>query len=356
MQKFGSCRSEALLIGLNSGKLLTKETSSLCESLEKLLIHSVSTSTWRKHCSAWKLYTVFCDIFGLNAKSEIKIEEIRAFATWAISSRKLQPSTVESYISSLNTAQCLAGRDPTNFSNDRCLKLILKGGENASLLHGKESKLRLAMNKNLLKILGHRICIENWDEIFKQSVWTACLVSFYTSCRMGEIVAKNSCVYDSKTTLLWEDVIFAENNEISILIPFTKTSGLKGSIIDIFPVNDRKTCPSAALSKLKNLNLKTKIFSSKKPVFSLTNGKFLTVETLNSILAKLLADFTDENSRISCHSFRAAIPSAISSQPNKSTVAELKEWGKWHSDSFKRYTKREKEKRRVLFYKSIEFL
>ena len=63
----------------------------------------------------------------------------------------------------------------------------------------------------------------------------------------------------------------------------------------------------------------------------------------------LLDDYCDVNHKITGHSFRAAIPTLISSHPDKNTVSELKDWGNWESDSFKAYEKNDREKRRKLF-------
>ena len=63
----------------------------------------------------------------------------------------------------------------------------------------------------------------------------------------------------------------------------------------------------------------------------------------------LLDDYCDVNHKITGHSFRAAIPTLISSHPDKNTVSELKGWGNWESDSFKAYEKNDRVKRRTLF-------
>ena len=75
---------------------------------------------------------------------------------------------------------------------------------------------------------------------------------------------------------------------------------------------------------------------------------------LNKGLSHLLDDFCDEFHKITGHSFRAGIPTFISSHPDKGSISELKEWGNWHSNSYKAYEKDEREKRRKLFRKIIE--
>ena len=67
----------------------------------------------------------------------------------------------------------------------------------------------------------------------------------------------------------------------------------------------------------------------------------------------LLNDFCDEHHKITGHSFRAAIPTLISCNPDIHTVSELKEWGSWESESYKAYEKNVREKKRRLFSKIV---
>ena len=97
-------------------------------------------------------------------------------------------------------------------------------------------------------------------------------------------------------------------------------------------------------------------FSESKPVFSFPSGKNLTKRKLNMVLENLLGDFTDEKFRITGHSFRAAIPSALSAFPNENSVSDVKDWGSWESSSYNLYLKNEKEKKRALFEKIVSCL
>ena len=80
----------------------------------------------------------------------------------------------------------------------------------------------------------------------------------------------------------------------------------------------------------------------------------MTKLVLNNLLESLLKDFTDENHKISGHSFRSAIPSLLESHPDRNRVDEIKEWGGWVSDSYSHYTKRENDRRMFLFSKVVD--
>ena len=62
--KFRSNTNSQIRSMLKTDKLLPEAVSSLSQDFYKLVLHSVSSQTWAKHCSAWKLYKEFCNCFG----------------------------------------------------------------------------------------------------------------------------------------------------------------------------------------------------------------------------------------------------------------------------------------------------
>ena len=126
---------------------------------------------------------------------------------------------------------------------------------------------------------------------------------------------------------LWANVKFLEKKEILILIPYSKTTGFKGKLLDIFPLKDKTMCPASALRRLKKLSISNRTFCENKPVFAFKSGKFLTKAMFNTWLAEILKDFVDESHRITGHSFRSAIPTALSSHPDEQSAAVIKDWG-----------------------------
>ena len=116
------------------------------------------------------------------------------------------------------------------------------------------------MNIHLLDILGDRISALGWSILSKQVLWTACTISFFTSCRMGELLLLHEKLYDQKTTLLWDNEKFNNDNAILIRIPYSKTKGFKGKLLDIYPLPDDRKCPVAALVMLKKTGHKRRFF------------------------------------------------------------------------------------------------
>ena len=317
-------------------------------------MHSVTKNTWSRHCSAWKLFDEFCNHYSISNTLPIKIETVRAFTTWAVSRKSLKESTVKAYITSLNVAHTISNNRQCNLNSDPCIKMVLKGAKNLEGILGEKSIVRMPMNIHLLKILGHRINEASWNDYSKQVFWTACVTSFYTSCRMGEILPTHERSFDPDTTVLWQNLRFVGDSDILIFVPYSKTSGFEGKLLDIYPVPNSSSCPAAALIRLQKMASKMEGFSQSRPIFALKSGKNLTKNIFNGKIAELLGDFCDENHMFTGHSFRAAIPTLIGSHPNETSVTELKAWGNWDSNAYKVYVKDVHENRKKLFSKIID--
>ena len=65
-------------------------------------------------------------------------------------------------------------------------------------------------------------------------------------------------------------------------MPYSKTTGFKGKLIDLYPIAGSSICPFASLFKLKKMAVSEGIWDKSKPVFSFKSGKFLTIAKLNS--------------------------------------------------------------------------
>lgn len=330
---------------------------SLASDLEGLVIHSAPASSWSKHTSAWNIFFRFCkencipEIWPTNTKT------IRAFAVWAVSRKNLKPSTIKSYISSIALGHDLSGLPHDDFSKDKILHLILKGANNNSIHYNANCDNKISVNPSMLCVLGHRISTSEGDAIFKQAVWTACLVSFFSSCRMGEILTCNATSFDPGTNVTWENLKFTKEGEIVIYLPYTKTMGFKGDFIDLFPFPKKNYCPVENLHKLRKMLKAAGFFNPSYPIFMISKGFLLTQNKLNELLGFLMSDFCEnQNVKITCHSFRASLPSLIESLAEKGFSKDVKEWGRWSSSAYVSYTKNVRERKRLVFNKIIEVL
>ena len=78
----------------------------------------------------------------------------------------------------------------------------------------------------------------------------------------------------------------------------------------------------------------------KNPVFMMADGKTMSMANMNHMLKKLLYTYIDPClGSISCHSFRAAIPSLMSAHPTVFSEEEITVQGDWHSEAYRHYTR-----------------
>jgi len=278
------------------------------------------------------------------------IENIRAFVIWCLAVEKLKPDTVKSYLTGLSMANTLSSNVNQNFMSDKIVAMCLTGAENISPYMPQKFSNRRSVSLDGLKVLGHRIASSNWEEDSKIVIWAACTMAFFTCSRMGELLADSASYTDKITTLCWKNVKFYDSGDILVFLPSTKMSKTKGDFIDIFPFPEKLCCPSKALADLYHFSVHAK--NPDSPVFRFKSGKYLTTSNLNDVLKDLMSDiYVPGKDDLSCHSFRSAIPTIIANYAGKSDISDIKEWGHWVSNSYKKYTKLDKDKRKALFSK-----
>jgi integrase len=314
---------------------------------------SLSKNTWASYTSGWNSFKNFQSYVKQNCNWPIETEVARAYVTWCLSVQKLKPATVKLYLASLKVAHHIQGHSCTDFLKDHVIDMLLRGADNVQPM---PQRIRKAMTLDLLLILGHKIAEQNWSKISKQVIWAACTFSFFTSVRLGEILSGHKGNFDRSSTLTWGNVLFQKEGEILIFVPTTKTSG-KGDFIDLFPLTGHTCCPVAALKKLEQLQKTEKMHCKEMPVFTFASGTYLTTNSLNGLLKELFAGTGIEGTdSISCHSFRAALASAICSWPDRFVVNELQEWSRWRGSSYTAYCRSYREQRRKLFEKIVTIL
>ena len=102
---------------------------------------------------------------------------------------------------------------------------------------------------------------------------------------------------------------------------------------------------------------KTEKIKTNMPVFSLDSGKYISVKSFTDDLRSILSKFIGNDALlVSGHSFRAALPAALSNKHELATDDDICKWGRWNSDSYKKYTRLKKNVRRDIFNKIVTAL
>jgi len=295
------------------------------------------------------LYNKFCVSQGIVASWPIPEQVLGDFINWATFIRKIKPSSIISYISHLKLIHKLRKIDDSACDSFLCRTLI-KGAENLQFYSIKKKHVKKTMTLPLLRLLGHSIANSNWSVHSQSTVWACYTVAFFGSYRLGELLPKNENGFNPHETLLWSDIKFIDADSIQIHSKITKNRNPGGEYVSLFAFPYNGCCPVAALRHLAKISNADD--NKNTPVFKFSNGVNLTKNTLNKlIVSHLHPHIGNECFFYSCKSFRAALPSALASDPHSEYDRSIKQWGRWNSDAFERYLKLSHNARRKLFKK-----
>jgi hypothetical protein len=318
-----------------------------------LICASNSSSSWKKHAAALSCFKKFLSETNSQCSWPIEANTMEKFIAHAAVTQKLKHSTIKSYISSLVFYQKLRGLDTTE-SSSFISAVMLKGIKNLEFYRDLVKPARKAMTMPVLKILSHRIAVSEWQKSRKQVYWTAFTIAFFGSFRFGELLSVTATSFNSNETLLWRDVVVEKDAVIlHVKVPKSKKEG--GEFIELFEIKNNPYCPVHAIKKLKSISK----FSSdpNSPVFRFDDGNFLSSYVLNKTLLTLLEPVLGDSAKLfSGHSFRAAVPSALSNCPELASDSDIMSWGRWSSSSYKLYTRLNSNQKRHIYQKMISAL
>jgi hypothetical protein len=321
-----------------------------CVTYSQLMNSSLSKSSWAKYSSALNAFACFEKEAKQISTWPLDIETCRSFVIWCHSVRKLPHSSIKSYLSGIKFVHNLRGFPCHHISEDFIISQLLKGAEHISMAI-PSSNTRRVVTFPLLTNLGSRIAATDWDPLTKQVFWAASTCAFFGTLRMGEILASSESAHSPASDLTWADVKASSPSSILIRVKQPK-SGEKAEYVDLFEFPGYGCCPVQALKNLKEKQIKAGVYDTSLPVFRFGNGRYLTMSQLNSTLSLLLADICVPGvSSITCHSFRAGIPSTLALFPELHTDDLIKGWGRWASDCYTRYTRLKLPQKQNIFQK-----
>jgi len=274
----------------------------------ELLNSAIARSTWAKYSSGFHAFCNFESASGRKYSWPLSREVWRSFIVWCHYEKKLSPNSIRTYLSALKFVHTLRGFSCSHLDEDKLSKLLLNGAEHLGTNFSNHHNTRRAMTLPLLLTLGRRIAATSWPALDKQVVWAAATTGFFG-------------------TLL-------------LHLKNPKSGFPGGEKVDLFEFPGYDCCPVQALRNLRAKQIEAGFTAENLPVFRFSSGKNLTCSIMNKTLADLLPDFhVPGRDTISCHSFRAGIPSVLAMFPDLVTSDQIKGWGRWQSDCYQLYTR-----------------
>ena len=287
----------------------------------RLLSAAYSKTTWKAYEAAYNSYFYFEIIKGKGENWPMSQENLNEYISWATLERKLKNSTIVTYVASLLSVHQLFGFSGDIFSSFTT-KALIRGSNNLAVSIHSPSHTRKVFSLPLLKLLGHAISKQSWQEDSKLVYWACSCVAFFGSFRIGELLASREGGYDPVTTLLWKNVKLSKEHCL-IHVESPKSNAKEGEFIDLFAIPGQDCCPISALSKLHKVSQK----NDYSPVFSFGGGKPLTPPVFNQTMRDLLRPFLGPSAdQLSSHSLRAAIPSVLAKSPDLASDQDIKGW------------------------------
>ena len=262
--------------------------------------------------------------------------------------------SIKSYKSALKSAHIMNGSSTLAFESP-LVNVVLQGMSNLSRALNVPNKQRLVLSMEVLKILGHALASSNFSPYDRQVIWTAMLIGYFCSIRMGEILTDNntSSAYDPVRLITWKKFREVSSDNVSMFIAIPKVSDdSRGVVVDMFTFKDPSLCPVQNLKTLLNMSMAKGLNSESSPVFMMESGKLLTKEFMNQLLKSLLLPyFPASPGAWSCHSFRAGAASHMAAHPELFTAEEVRLQGRWKSETYLRYCRLTGIAQRSLFSK-----
>jgi hypothetical protein len=309
-----------------------------CETYKQLMNVSLAKSTWQKYSSALNAFSCFEADNRKVSVWPLPLHVCRAFVIWCYQARKLSSATIKTYLAGLKCVHNLRGFPCDYITNDFVINRLVKGCERIAL-NIPSRNTRRVVTFPLLTNIGTRIAKSNWDPLTKQVFWAAATTAFFGSLRLGEILASTESNHSPLSDLTWADVKASSDDSILLRIKQPK-SGEKAEYVDLFKFTGYNCCPVLALQNLQRKQVEAGVYDPSLPVFRFADSSNLTMHRFNKTLSTLLVDIcVPGESSISCHSFRAGIPSTLSLFPDLASSDLIKGWGRWASDCYQRYTR-----------------
>ena len=305
---------------------------------------AVASSSWKSRLSSLNKLKAFASDTQSKISWPLNKEFRNGFIVWCYDRGNVTANTVKKYLVHLNSIQSFLGFKKFNNKN-KLTSTLLNGFKNSKCNIKKKPVTRKAITFDVLKTIRSKLKKAFTVKHTFQTFWTACCVAFFGCFRLGEILPKNSHVFDPSSDLTWKDIKIHKKS-VSIIIKSPKTTPNFSDKVYLFNFKIKKFCPVRNLKKLKRVLSKQNIFSSSSPVFRLDSKNFLTQKVINKFLK---SNF--KNVFIRGHSFRAGIPTSIANFPDISNDSHVMGWGRWRSKAFSSYQKSPKKQKRWVFKK-----
>jgi hypothetical protein len=270
------------------------------------------------------------------------------FIDWLARHRKLQCSTINSYLAGVRQLHIINSIDPPCFRGG-LVKLVLKGIANSNNIQKREQKYtgRLPMTPAMMLVFKDLLAASDRNPHDKRLIWAVATIAFAGAFRIGELLAKLESTFDPSFTLLAKDVSWSSDKDGSTTLHIClkcpkETKSAAPTVVDIYE-NRGPLCPVKAFLTWHKILPR----DAAAPLFRNKQGTPLAGQKMNTIIHNLLDPYTDKSvGTFGTHSFRIGLASMLGNLgcPDE----EIKASGRWSSRAFELYIKLKRTKRAIM--------
>jgi len=277
----------------------------------------------------------------------LKEVDIIVYVGWLIVRRKVKAATINGYLSGLRQLHTVNGAEPPEIRTS-LVKSILRGQTNIDNIKKRQgdSQKRLPMTMSIMRQLKEEIRTSTENPKFKLLLWAICTLAFHGAFRIHELLCTTESTFDPDFNLLGNDVSvrqeFKEGGEkfLEVKLKCPKESKVGNiTIIDVFETKG-SICPVKAFTKWRQ---HTNI-DDRQPLFRKEDGTPMTGTKLNKWLKDKLGKYIDYGKeKYTSHSFRIGLATTLGVKgcSNK----DIKEAGRWNSNTYKIYMRLPRNRR-----------
>ena len=285
-----------------TSKDIFKFVTTASEQAKPLLCLSYASRTWDSYLTAWRSLSHFLNLKGLKPAIPLTADTLSHYICYLKFERKLEATTIRSYVSALKMLHELNNTSVKSFDNVQ-IKFMLRGISNLCAAEDNSKFTRNVISFAVLQIFGHELHKDKTlDPLNRQVIWTAALLGYHGSFRMGELLTISPNKFDPIWGLAWDNIKVIGDDHLCVVSKLPKTSeDPRGHVIDLIALNQSKSlCPVYNVYKLMRMNGPLYLDD---PVFRLKSGKMLTMKLMNDMLKKYLKPLFPQ-AVFTCHSFR----------------------------------------------------
>ena len=322
--------------------------------LAKIANHGLAKSTWSTYKTAERLLLMCQKQEGHRMELPLSENDVIVFVGWLIVVRKLKATTINGYLAGIRQLHIVKGINPPELRSNLVTNLV-KGQENIDNIKTwqESAARRLPMTMPMMRMLKEQI--RTWEEPLQKKLlmWAIATLAFHGAFRIHEILARQEREFDPDFTLLTEDVKLKQEGgsdsdnflEIKIKCPKENKTG-KATIIDVYETKGT-LCPVKAFTRWRE----KATTQEGLPLFREENGRPVTGATMNSWIKDRLKEVVNyEKGRFSSHSFRIGLATTLAMKGY--TDEDIKEAGRWNSNTHEIYMRLPRNKRNGIAKKS----